>query len=112
MNKIEVGDTIEALDDSPKANVIAIAGTQVTAMPEDGFELAFHMSELVKAGKPLEVHAQHGAEAMQSKSGESHFALNLGQTFALKFRAKWDSYVLIHEHSTTLVLIFCTKYTS
>lgn len=33
-------------------------------------ELAFHMSELVKAGKPLEVHTQHVAEAMQQKEVE------------------------------------------
>ena len=59
MKKIEVGDTIEVIDDNLKAEVMAIDGEILTVMPEDGFELQFHSSEVIKVQGELDVRTQH-----------------------------------------------------
>lgn len=46
--KINVGDTVETLDDAIKGKVIKIVGSSVFIESEDGFEFEFSKNELIK----------------------------------------------------------------
>ncbi len=67
MRKIEVGDTIEVIDDSMQAEVIAVKGTTLTVMPEDGFELQFDISEVIKVEGELDVRTQNIDQILRDK---------------------------------------------
>ncbi len=65
--KIEVGDTVEVLDENLTAKVVKVEGNLLTVMPEDGFMLTFDISEVVKIGAPLDVRSQNIVEIIREK---------------------------------------------
>ena len=68
MKKIEVGHIVEVIDDNMKATVTAIDGEMLTVMPEDGFELQFHSSEVIKVEGELDVRTQNIDAILREKA--------------------------------------------
>lgn len=48
MSDFQIGDSVETLDDTIKGRIIAIEGKQISIETEDGFQMRFNASELVK----------------------------------------------------------------
>ncbi|MCM5663515.1 Smr/MutS family protein [Galbibacter mesophilus] len=66
--KFQVGDSIEVLDDAIKGTVLKVSGTSVLVATEDGFEMSFLETELVKIkGDAMKVSNFDVAKAVKEK---------------------------------------------
>lgn len=67
MADFQIGDSVETLDDIIKGRVDAINGTQISIETEDGFNMKFDVSELVKISGEISVSNYEVAQIKSEK---------------------------------------------
>ncbi|MEO1486294.1 MAG: Smr/MutS family protein [Bacteroidota bacterium] len=67
MDKFQIGDAVEVLDDQANGKVTQIKGDVITVVLEDGFSLEYFASELIKTGNAIEVSNIAAAQAKAHK---------------------------------------------
>lgn len=67
MSDFQIGDSVETLDDTITGNIIAIEGTQITLETDDGFQMRFYASELVKISGEISVSNYEVAQMISEK---------------------------------------------
>ncbi len=98
MSDFQIGDSVETLDDTIKGRIIAIEGKQISIETEDGFQMRFNASELVKITGEISV---SNYEVAQIKSEKEIPKKRNAQTAKPKERNAAKMEVDLHIHQLT-----------
>lgn len=98
MSDFQIGDSVETLDDTIKGRIIAIERKQISIETEDGFQMRFNASELVKITGEISV---SNYEVAQIKSVKEIPKKRNTQTSKPKERNAPKMEVDLHIHQLT-----------
>lgn len=98
MSDFQIGDAVETLDDIITGSIIAVQGKEITIETDDGFQMTFNASELVKISGEISV---SNYEVAQIKSEKEIPKKRKTQTSKPKERNAPKMEVDLHIHQLT-----------